>query len=102
MTKEEFFMTQALLNGPPTNMESRSLAPPKRSFAVGDKTPPRPPPLRPWPDDPSMTELMGFAVAAVSAGVLHATNMNIDVIRDDVLKLHQEFRKWYRKQEKAA
>jgi hypothetical protein len=49
-----------------------------------------------------MTELMGFAVAAVSAGVLRATNMNIDVIRDDVLKLHEEFRKWYRKQEKAA
>lgn len=93
-------MTQALLNGRPREMDSRTLAPPRRSYSVGSKPPLPRPPLAPWPNDPSMTELMAFAVAAVRAGILPPETDN--VIDIEVMKLHQEFCEWYGKQEKAA
>lgn len=99
MTKEEFFMAQALLGGRPAGLDSRTLAPPKRSYAVGEKYPP-PRPLAPWPNDPTMIELMQFGIAAVRAGVLLPEADS--AAHEEIWALHYEFCQWYKKQERAA
>lgn len=101
MTKEEFFATQALLLGHPRDMDARTLAPPSKSYAVGEKhSGPR------FPDWEFIGHLMNFADAAANAGIMD-NRFDVaqahSILRDHkVMSLYEEFRQWHFEQERLV